>query len=612
MCCGSYYIKFTMFYKGFSLHIVLAIIMAVTILHADGLQEKKIVSEISKNLKGQLMKSPLEWTKTQVSNEFQSIRLESKAGKHKTQNRLEREKVLSLADEVSENQTSFEMGKVTNILQEIETSFPYPHTPETQVYSEESTSFPSPSSVESPSSSSSTLTLENLSLRPTLKTSGTLTRSSSSTQNESRFEAALIAETTLKGSPSKDIGLGKAGRIPFRSKTVFNEGSRTYPVVRTESGHKPIPSTVKGKSNEVKQGQTEKYPHESSDLEQENVHRNLTSHENFDYVMNETFHEKSAHSLKTEDHKTESYFEETGYVFEDSANTRIKGQEKGLVGDLILSLLLDALKPYYLPTLTENKECRRVVNFGFNKNIKHLDWAMHMFDSWGKISDGFLFGNMHLVGMFEECLAVEGSYKPVLTPAINFTGQYCQIHYRNLKPTNTSTKKSAHSLLVEDLLGRDPLTNWLSRGHRVTGQRRPQGLRSGPALSLLAEPIGFSYATCIPSICSEDDLFTSLNKTLEDHQAIVTKVKCIKVENEEPITYDPPDLAMISFLATVSVWILLSTVYDVTTNCLEMDALRHGWFRVPLCFSLNQSLPALFRQKSGSSPHRITCLPGIR
>ena len=54
-----------------------------------------------------------------------------------------------------------------------------------------------------------------------------------------------------------------------------------------------------------------------------------------------------------------------------------------------------------------------------------------MVDSWGKLADGLEFGNVHMVGMYQECLDIEESIPVSMEnyTQIDFQGKYCTIYY---------------------------------------------------------------------------------------------------------------------------------------------------------------------------------------
>ncbi|KAB7502237.1 hypothetical protein Anas_10566, partial [Armadillidium nasatum] len=121
---------------------------------------------------------------------------------------------------------------------------------------------------------------------------------------------------------------------------------------------------------------------------------------------------------------------------------------------------------FYLPIYTTNEICQIAVhNFLPSIANEKIDsWALKMADSWGKIPDGLFFGNIHTVGMYEECLETKGTVKPYRNGTgineIDFQGKYCKVYY---------------------------------------------GLKSGMIVAIKT-PLPFYYGTCMPSVCSKEDL----------------------------------------------------------------------------------------------------------
>ncbi|XP_042238050.1 uncharacterized protein LOC121876745 [Homarus americanus] len=145
------------------------------------------------------------------------------------------------------------------------------------------------------------------------------------------------------------------------------------------------------------------------------------------------------------------------------------------------------MKSFYLPSAKyiDNQDCEKDTS---DINIilhykKLLRPILKMIDSWGKVPDGFFFGNIRVPGMYEECLNVEAHYNLTalvdlhwVTTLRNYTGRYCTIYYQ---PVNST-------LLLQ--------------------QPSERKVGSGAALVDLASPLPFSYGTCMPSTCTSDNL----------------------------------------------------------------------------------------------------------
>ncbi|XP_047480210.1 uncharacterized protein LOC125032868 [Penaeus chinensis] len=224
-------------------------------------------------------------------------------------------------------------------------------------------------------------------------------------------------------------------------------------------------------------------------------------------------------------------------------------EEKNIVVDVVLKKVFDSvLKPIYLPySLNANEDCKiDLKDSTFYNNLKERKlWALQMVDSWGKLPDGFLFGNLRSTGMYEECLNVWANftYKPgIISPSVvrNYTGRYCQIYY-DLAPKNESQ----------------------------------QDLRSGIPMEDPSSPLPFSYGTCIPSTCTSDDMWISINETLLPLGLVVSHIECYNVD-DPPEDLTPGDQTMLSFIGILGILVALSTIYDATTSHLERSHMRAG------------------------------------
>ncbi|CAL4094815.1 unnamed protein product, partial [Meganyctiphanes norvegica] len=240
--------------------------------------------------------------------------------------------------------------------------------------------------------------------------------------------------------------------------------------------------------------------------------------------------------------------------------------------------LYTELESFYVPIASRinNKECKIDVEAIplHLTNIKNGIWAMEMVDSWGKFPDGWFFGNIHSVGMFEECLKVHANYKPLLRPRRNFTGQYCTISYMPQEKNDT--------------------------------------VRSPTMLALLKIPLPYFYGTCIPSTCTKDDMASSVNVTLVESNRELVSVIC-QTEPSLPKEVTPADIAVIVFLLVLVTLAFLATVFDVLTATLPN--FRQGKWQFVLAFSLYASMTKLWSyapttSKSGLRP--ITCLYSVR
>lgn len=255
----------------------------------------------------------------------------------------------------------------------------------------------------------------------------------------------------------------------------------------------------------------------------------------------------------------------------------------GITWDDILAIW-DTIKSFYLPQkkYIDNDECvKDVSDRSFILKYNKL-WMLQMIDSWGKLPDGFLFGNVRASGMFEECIKVEVHYNYTYGLFFqkhelrNYTGRYCNIYYQ----PNLSFNKTK------------------SVSHAFVG--------SGLAFVELASPLPFSYATCMPSTCTSEDLMESLNGTMQEHGIQVVNVRCF-TDDDPPDSLIPEDKAMLSILGVFGALVVLATIYDIITVHLGLKQWREF-----LCFSLYRNMKRVFTYDVPEGADIITCLPALR
>nr|XP_045595367.1 nose resistant to fluoxetine protein 6-like [Procambarus clarkii] len=232
------------------------------------------------------------------------------------------------------------------------------------------------------------------------------------------------------------------------------------------------------------------------------------------------------------------------------------------------------VETFYVPKKAniDNEECAKdVSDRAFLLNINKL-WIMRMIDSWGKLTDGFLFGNVRATGMFEECVQVEAHYNftegfihPTHTLR-NYTGRYCTVYYL------PKLKKE----------------------------------KSGVAFAVLATPLPFSYGTCIPSTCTTEDMQDSVNVTLEEYGMKLVRVTCHADDDPEEELI-PEDKAMLSILGVLGCLLVLASIYDLITSQLGKEQNK-----ACLNFSLYRNMQRIFTYDVPKGADVITCLPALR
>ncbi|RXG71821.1 hypothetical protein Avbf_04388 [Armadillidium vulgare] len=242
---------------------------------------------------------------------------------------------------------------------------------------------------------------------------------------------------------------------------------------------------------------------------------------------------------------------------------------------------LNGIKKFYLPVNTNNSDCNIAVeHFLPSIATETIDsWALRSF--WvlwqirgGKIPDGILYGHIHVVGMYEECLKIQGSVTPLRNNSnISFQGKYCKVHYRY-------------------------------------GQTETVEVQSRSRISILPFPI--SYATCIPSVCSDEDFMlpdfnpnisVSLNQTLNE---IGRKLESLDCHEEGRSNHANSLLGLLALLVVIGTIIDENNLkhYETTPGRkLILEKLR--------CFSATKSFKSTFKYRRNNE-RSITCLHGIR
>ncbi|KAL7646950.1 UNVERIFIED_CONTAM: hypothetical protein RMT77_002207 [Armadillidium vulgare] len=237
---------------------------------------------------------------------------------------------------------------------------------------------------------------------------------------------------------------------------------------------------------------------------------------------------------------------------------------------------------FYLPIYaTNNEECQIAVrNFLPSIAKEKIDsWALRMADSWGKIPDGLFFGNIHAVGMYEECLETKGTVIPYRNETteiseINFQGKYCKVYYGPIEESNN--------------------------------------LKSGLIVAIKT-PLPFYYGTCMPSVCSKEDLMESLSQTLNKYSKEVLLLDC----HEEGVpnhttSFDGFDGFVCGLLGLLIVLALIGTIIQ-ENNLERFGKTRAGKLILKklTCFSITKSFKTTFEYRK-KRENAITCLDGIR
>ncbi|CAL4084036.1 unnamed protein product, partial [Meganyctiphanes norvegica] len=231
-----------------------------------------------------------------------------------------------------------------------------------------------------------------------------------------------------------------------------------------------------------------------------------------------------------------------------------------------------------------------------NSNFTNNMFAILVADAWGKLPDGFLFGNIHIPGMYEECQNVKAHYvfqERHKVPGIhyppqyyyedelrNITGRYCQVQYKFSNLSKTDTRSGTVFAIV-----------------KYGGE----------------SPVPFSYGTCIPDSCTQADMEESLNVTFnspENAGLELLRIVCHEKSNYKDLR--GIDIILLAIAGVLFGLMVVLTTIDIITKQFRMVAFRRGMvFQLIEPFSFIANMKKIFTYDPPASG-TITCLPAIR
>ncbi|XP_069986468.1 nose resistant to fluoxetine protein 6 [Penaeus vannamei] len=198
--------------------------------------------------------------------------------------------------------------------------------------------------------------------------------------------------------------------------------------------------------------------------------------------------------------------------------------------------------------------------------------VLQMVDSWGKLPDGFLYGNPHFVGVgvYGECVRAQ-------SPDFGLKGKFCTVVLKD----NTTIAQSQREDEARPLLIQGFANTYVGLSSR--------------------------YSTCIPDACTERDLMTSVSKAVDGIKEV--SVMCQTLDETPQFT--GADIAVISFLSIMLALMVIGTVIDVFCRFAKRSASATG-ARFLLPFSVYTNLEKMFLITTEPRPGIITCLTGMR
>ncbi|XP_069986465.1 nose resistant to fluoxetine protein 6 isoform X2 [Penaeus vannamei] len=208
---------------------------------------------------------------------------------------------------------------------------------------------------------------------------------------------------------------------------------------------------------------------------------------------------------------------------------------------------------------------------GSVSQMRDMLGVLQMVDSWAKVRDGFLYGLPIVmgVGSYDECLHARA-------PNLGITGKYCIIVYHD-----------------------DP-------GYNGTRTKIDDMLRVAQASANVKIGLFTQYSTCIPDVCSEEDMAKSLSVAVGGRK--VADVYCQTLDEAPEFT--AADIAMISFLSVMLALMAAGTVADLYLRANSTAPATGVRFLLP--FSPYTNLEKMFHVTTESRPGVISCLHGMR
>ncbi|CAL4126106.1 unnamed protein product, partial [Meganyctiphanes norvegica] len=254
------------------------------------------------------------------------------------------------------------------------------------------------------------------------------------------------------------------------------------------------------------------------------------------------------------------------------------------------NITFSELASLYLPSAKTivNADCRRDLDALNNAMINplallvnHTFWPLEMVDSWGKQEDGLLAGNVKYMGFFYECLLLDVDDQ---TYDAHFQGQYCTMAYGKLK---NASEEHFHT------------------------PRMP--IASLPIPSSIPLHI-LSYATCMPSTCTKEELVTSVNRYLAVTDRELTVTECQTLDQKP--NFDTAETSGIIFFNLLKydsdllegrfISIPQIVFYNECTNLVSRP------LKYLLVFSISGNLKKIFHVDTKTGNKFITCIHGIR
>ncbi|XP_045112789.1 nose resistant to fluoxetine protein 6-like isoform X2 [Portunus trituberculatus] len=232
-------------------------------------------------------------------------------------------------------------------------------------------------------------------------------------------------------------------------------------------------------------------------------------------------------------------------------------------------------------------------------------WAKYMVDSWGKTSDGLYLSNP-FYGFYDECVTAASPHNKI-------RGKFCRIILLDITEDEAGRSREAEAPTPPDT---DPAAEYLDFLRQHVGKPNLALLGSlarEPRMGALPAVMPYGnmvYDTCMPDVCTKEELQNSLLGVLPLHGVYPSVLSCgVYDERVEFTDADVGFMALVSFLLGL---VVCASVVDIYLHYTDRQHLAKGVLRYLLVFSAYTNLAKILQVNPKTSPGNITCLHAMR
>ncbi|XP_063860036.1 uncharacterized protein LOC135100742 isoform X3 [Scylla paramamosain] len=237
----------------------------------------------------------------------------------------------------------------------------------------------------------------------------------------------------------------------------------------------------------------------------------------------------------------------------------------------------------YLPVaVSPTSPCGRALSTMVKDLQRNLTWPAFMVDSWGKNTDGLLFGNKYN-GLYDECVTAS-------SPDSTIKGKYCKIHAYGIGNVNTEATFVRQQLPLGHAPGKldfSLVREWAQK----------------PRMTIYPE---MEYGTCMPNVCTKEELQDSLAQYLVPTGFYPAVIFC--EEQDTDLQFTDGDIGFVSLVTFLLVLIGCASLMDIYLHFSSNDHLAKGALRYLLAFSAYTNLSKMLQVNPKATPGNITCL----